>query len=604
MSEAETQQQEHGGEDEPRNRKRKSSSTMVDDGTGAIPARLVKRVVLSLTKPSYVLGLGSKTVRAENRVRLGHLLRRLMRRHNWTEASGVLSVFLKGTCKDRSTMTNRFKYSVLMELLEHIGGDHFNSTRIKNIYYVWMRKVGSMKDRPVEDRFLVDMEFILFCFSQGNIEDAHHAALGLIQQHEFGRDPVSNMIVGLTFRHLWYSTIPKEMQWMESDEFYTTMQSNELLAYSEGLNAVNSQNSVTAFQCHSDTSVMDGKAISTNVDSRHGEHLVGIDNMQIETLPQNFQPQDFYANSAENTGSEATHSEQRQFASSFFALEGLDSLLLPLRLPQSTENSEELHYLHMQMLNDYYKDAVKYLRIALYSTTPMLVALLPLIQLLLIGGRVDEALNELEKFCCDSNTALPIRLRARLLEHVDRNNTAMLSTCFEDTLKKDPTCCHSLAKLVSMHQNGDYSVESLLEMIAMHLDATYADFSIWREFALCFLKLSQQEEDRMSACGNEEGHKQEDSVRFCKTLKIFTEGQSGKSWRLRQRWWLTRHFSHKILESEILAGDFQLLTYKATCASLMYGEEFDYVLNAKACLEKQNEKDLLLFLQTNKATAG
>lgn len=88
----------------------------------------------------------------------------------------------------------------------------------------------------------------------------------------------------------------------------------------------------------------------------------------------------------------------------------------------------------------------------------------------------------------------------------------------------------------------------------MHLDATYADFSIWREFALCFLKLSQQEEDRMSVYGNEEGHKQQDSVRFNKTPKIFTEGQSGKSWRLRRRWWLTRHFSHKILESEILAG--------------------------------------------------
>ena len=85
---------------------------MVDDGTGAIPARLVKRIVLSLTKPSYVLGLGSKTVRAENRVRLSHLLRRLMRQHNWTEASGVLSVFLKGTCKDKSPITNRFKYSV------------------------------------------------------------------------------------------------------------------------------------------------------------------------------------------------------------------------------------------------------------------------------------------------------------------------------------------------------------------------------------------------------------------------------------------------------------------------------------------------------------
>lgn len=85
---------------------------MVDDGTGAVPARLVKRIVLSLTKPSYILGIGSETIRAENRVRLSLLLCRLMRQHNWTEASGVLSVLLKATCKDRLPTTNRFKYSV------------------------------------------------------------------------------------------------------------------------------------------------------------------------------------------------------------------------------------------------------------------------------------------------------------------------------------------------------------------------------------------------------------------------------------------------------------------------------------------------------------
>lgn len=108
----EPQQDEHGTVDQPQKRKRKSSSTVVNDVTDAISERLMKRIVLSLTKPSYILGLGSKTVRAENRIRLSHLLRRLMRQHNWTDASGVLSVLLKGTCKDKSPMSNRFKYSV------------------------------------------------------------------------------------------------------------------------------------------------------------------------------------------------------------------------------------------------------------------------------------------------------------------------------------------------------------------------------------------------------------------------------------------------------------------------------------------------------------
>jgi hypothetical protein len=105
---------------------------------------------------------------------------------------------------------------------------------------------------------------------------------------------------------------------------------------------------------------------------------------------------------------------------------------------------------------------------------------------------------------------------------------------------------------------GEYGLESLLEMIALHLDATYAEHNTWRQFALCFLKLSQYEEDRMSVCPNEneDGQEQPDTIHFTNTPKIFTEGKSGKSWRLRCRWWLTRHFSSNALVSEIAAGMF------------------------------------------------
>lgn len=47
------------------------------------------------------------------------------------------------------------------------------------------------------------------------------------------------------------------------------------------------------------------------------------------------------------------------------------------------------------------------------------------------------------------------------------------------------------------------------------------------------------------------------------------------------------------------AGDLLLLTYKAACASHMYGEEFNYVVEAHNCLGKENDRDLLLFLQTH-----
>ena len=38
----------------------------------------------------------------------------------------------------------------LMEVLTHISGDYSNVTRIKNIYDVWMRKIGLPKGRQVE----------------------------------------------------------------------------------------------------------------------------------------------------------------------------------------------------------------------------------------------------------------------------------------------------------------------------------------------------------------------------------------------------------------------------------------------------------------------
>ena len=102
---------------------------------------------------------------------------------------------------------------------------------------------------------------------------------------------------------------------------------------------------------------------------------------------------------------------------------------------------------------------------------------------------------------------------------------------------------------------GDYSLESLLEMIALHLDATDAEYNTWRVFSSCFFKLSHYEQDCISACPpikNDDGLGQHYS--FSKTPKLFKEGMSGKSWRLRCRWWLTKHFSNSKLESEIEAG--------------------------------------------------
>ncbi|KAM3742549.1 hypothetical protein ACB098_07G076200 [Castanea mollissima] len=548
----------------PSTRKRKLNQKLDNNGN-VMPEKLFKRIKLFLTKPSTLLVLapkiGSKVVRWENRVRLSHLLRKLVKRRNWVEVGGVLSMLLKASCKDRYPLNNRFKYSVSMELLKHMKSDRIKFTKIRNIYDIWMRKNGSMKEWPIEDRFLVHFEFILFCLTQGNVEEAHQAAICLKQEQELDTDPMSNMVMGLTFYELWYSTIPEEMQWRDSDLFSSRRHSDMMetkfsnpVENSMWCSENDTHKADIPIRCDSDTSVMKDKKISSNADiNQNREVSMDADvSLQSEHPMQNFQPQEFSMNSDEITGNEASfskHGDHMQYASNFYSLRGLETWLLPLQLPDPEENCEDLINLHRGMLNDYYMDAIKYFQHALYSTPPLLVALLPLVQLLLIGGQFDEALKVLEKLCCKSNAALPIRLRTSLLEHFDRNNCVLLSTCFEDILKKDPTCSNSLAKLVRMHQN--------------------------------------------------DGQERTETIYFSKTPRIFTKGKSGKSWRLRCRWWLTRHFSNNMLVSEIAAGDLQLLTYKAACASHMYGEEFNYVVEAHNCLGKENDRDLLLFLQTH-----
>lgn len=60
-------------------------------------------------------------------------------------------------------------------------------------------------------------------------------------------------------------------------------------------------------------------------------------------------------------------------------LEGLDSWLLPFHLPDHN-SFEKFIYMHKELFNDYYYEAVKHLQFALDSTSSASAALLPLIQ--------------------------------------------------------------------------------------------------------------------------------------------------------------------------------------------------------------------------------
>ncbi|GAY59701.1 hypothetical protein CUMW_196550 [Citrus unshiu] len=513
-----------------------------------------------------------------------------------------------------------------MELHNHVESDDINPTRIKRIYDIWTKRVGSMKESPLVEtkkrelrnhkkerytlptsfeleKFVLSLESILLYLTQGDIEEANLAAMRLKQNRHFESHPMSNILTALTFYEKWCSKIPRKLQWKNSDQDYSPMQSdfsgkrfNHNGGNSEVHDTVYSHETETPFRDDSNTSVMIGKTVSMEINNNLCKEVTMEDqvNLKRENPTQNIKPQNFYMNSAENEAPFSNDDDPMNFASVVFALEGMDSWLLPIRLPKSKEDYENFKEKNLLGDNDY-KKAMECLQLALYSTPPVSAALLPFIQLLLVGGRVDEALKVLDNFCSKSLTEIPIRLRASLLDCFDRDNYGMLSTCFEGILKKDPTCYHTLARLISMHQNGDYSADSLLEMIGLHLDATFADHNTWRDFALCFLKISQYEEDRMSVCLNGNGEKKQGfTVRYNRIPKILTEGKQGKNWMFRCRWWLNRHFSKKVLASDIATGDLQLLTYKAACASHMYGQEFHYVVKAYTSLQDENDRDLFI----------
>lgn len=117
--------------------------------------------------------------------------------------------------------------------------------------------------------------------------------------------------MGLTFYELWYSSIPEEFQWRDSDQSDLQEDSHmEGTSFSNGVgqsewhNTVESHMTDSQYQCDSDASVMNGRHISRGV-SLNKDTRVSMEvdaNQKREKSHQNFQPEGFYLNSEEHEG--------------------------------------------------------------------------------------------------------------------------------------------------------------------------------------------------------------------------------------------------------------------------------------------------------------
>ncbi|KAL7143389.1 hypothetical protein ABFS83_08G187800 [Erythranthe nasuta] len=575
-------------------------------------AKKIRRALQSVNAPSYCLkeGVGSlkcvdETLRHQHRNRLTWLLDELIRQHNWAEACGVLSVLLQGTIRDKSLTRNRAKYSVALELLNNIKGGTMSPKDIQDVYDLWIAKLGSLRNWSTKDRFAVRLEHILTFLQNGILDEARKAAHTLKQVRDVNIDPVANLVFGLGFCQQWYSGLREEFQLTELDLSGTNMPSvvpadgiHQPVDYSNEENDANS-----TVQCDSSTSVANDKVFED--DSNRQIALMEIDSItKNETSPTSSRPPEVEMELAEPGGNSNCYSPaycgDLPRLSIFYA-QGLPTWLFPMKLPTSHEKLEDEMKKHRRLLNDDHKNALQHLRVAINSIPPVVEAVHPLIQMLLLGDHVHEAFDEVEALLDTDipDRLLTLRLKAGLLEHFDSGNYIKLCICYEEILKKDPTCSDALAKLVLMHQLGEYDTQDMVEMVALHLDASYATCDTWQELASCFLKLSQCEGDRESNCGDADQYSQGYLDHANKIPELLVNGESGKAWKLRSRWWLNRHFHKSILMSDAASGDLKLLTYKAAAASHIYGRHFDYVVKATECIEQKNDMELYSLLQTH-----
>ncbi|CDY55840.1 BnaCnng29290D [Brassica napus] len=572
--------------------------------------RKFKRTVLCVAKPSYLLSLLERSsTRCNYLKRLPKILSELLRQRNWREASGVLSVLMQGTMRDGSPSMNRLKYEAQIQIVSHLQPDKNNVEEIERIYDTWIGKIGKQHK---EERLLVWFEQICHLLEHGMEKEAEYAAIGMMRSRDLGNLPRTNLYIGITCYRLWCRKYSEELEPKDadcSDSISNMSQSGsgvmaECSPRNESVYSVESSGSVRNVSEASVGNYEVNSDASTRGSGSVVEVKVKLENVKVEESSQHFtEPPRIYASSEEN---EEPLRDGVSFDPALIQILGeMDPWLLPLKPPEDPD-------CHGKIVNDsFYKDAVSYLRLTMQSPRYVsLAALHPLVQLLLIGGRVDEAMKLVEEMCQKVHDIKPLRIRAAMKEKF-HNNSDELAKCYEDVLEIDPSCVTTLKKLVEMSKEDGYSRESLIEMIALHVEASFPEPQIWKEFAeMLILFFENVDEDRMSVCLNgdgEEGCQQTYSVRYNRTPRMFT----GTSWTLRAKWWLNRHFSPEILETEMkkleaeqINGDLEMLrlmSFKAACASRLYGPEFGYVTTVYGMLENgRNSLELFNFVRRHR----
>ncbi|KAG6524226.1 hypothetical protein ZIOFF_014132 [Zingiber officinale] len=552
----------------------------------------------------------SKPLLYQHRQILSRLLDCLTNAHQWKEASGVLSLLLKATPEGSSLLEDRRNFLVAMEIQRRFyGAESHYQTKIKKIYDIWMSKLQWMKEHP-KKRNSVLFELAVFSISQGNFEEALCNTKIILQDPEFTKEPTVNLFHGLILYEMWYSGLPEDMKIKGCDVHIPSQISDTTIA--------NSNEEPNAFVSSNEHNAM-------NVEDGNGSSIVASESsICVEKNILDFKETAKQKNSGALHATELSSRSDLNDMDMHYMISKKNTNLGFCVLSKNVfdmklsildfccqcfkTNCEMIDYLervihsYRGLVNEQYNDAVKHLRLALHSTPPCSAALLPLVQLHLLGDRVEEALTELDGCCQNSRLSEPFRLKARILECFQSNQVAIICTCYEAALRRDSTCNQSLQRLIKMHRIGNYGTIPLFDMIVLNLDSTDGDSSTWEEFAVCFLKIltssARDFEDHISITGKRVSTAlMSDKIPPLMSDKIPRVYTNEGHWRRCYRWWRTRHFNKDAILKDIQQGDKKLLASKAACASHMYGPHFDYIEAVYLSLSKTEDASLLSFLQ-------
>ncbi|KAJ7528723.1 hypothetical protein O6H91_15G016000 [Diphasiastrum complanatum] len=531
-----------------------------------------------------------------HKAKLRRLLSSFVLEHKWSEAAGVLSS--------------------AMEVWRQLETPSENMLRIRRLFNLLQSK-SHKRRRFKRSRGEAEIELALYLMNQGDLDGAYNVSRPVVDVPPFRDDPATQLCHGLILHKLWYKKVIEDIK-MEDLDNHDAAQ-NKIGVLLEGTDetmqgnvddwASNEKYHISKWGLFSDSSSIPSNEFSnqTTIFSTGGEEDRRPKKEIIE-WPR-FSPKDSYDD--KDVVIEVGNKEFLERAI-ILSSPGLSELLFPVHLSSKHNNLPYIVPMKKLAVQDIHNRAVKHLQIALAGARDAPLALLPLVQLLLAIGDIEGAYLEIEECCKASNAILPFSIKALLLESLAQKDTRKLSHCYKEIIRRNPSSEEAIQPVLNLHAAGAYDTVSLIENISQHLDVKEGVTLVWYKLSACFLAIEnkcgtseRKGKNHVTPCPENEPffkisdmgqfadsdeHASESSLTsVCKRLhKIFVS---------RKDHWSSKHFFVNYPELELDKGDKHRITYKAACATHLYGPESSYVTAAYSFLKKKRADDLLALLQ-------